>query len=247
MQVLHLWEGNYWATQDKQFIPIPANTNNSETVKPDNAIKISVQPFLVLCNKDYILCDTGLGLVQNGSSMIEQNLQKYNIQPNQITKILMSHLHRDHCYGLLKKNSHSWDLRFPNAKIYIRRNEYDYAFEQFSASYNIDFLKELIKFEQNIVWIETEYMWIDKYIFAEKSGGHCPFHQVFKIIDKDHIVFYGGDELPQEKFLKFNLKAFYDYSPEKARDLRKLWKIQSAKENWHILYYHDLPGDVKIN
>ncbi|MCX8472640.1 MAG: MBL fold metallo-hydrolase [Sediminibacterium sp.] len=247
MQVFHLWEGNFWATQDKLFIPIPLVTKNEQIIKPEHAIKISVQPFLVICNNDYILCDSGLGNFQNATNALEENLKKLNINSLQITKILISHLHRDHCYGLLKNTTSGWKLNFPNAKIYIKRAEYDYALNQMSSSYNKEFIINLKTFEKNIIWIESDYEWIDNYILVEKSGGHCPFHQVFKIIDQGQIVFYGGDELPQEKFLIYNLKAFYDYAPEKARDLRKNWKIQSSTENWQILYYHDIPIETNSN
>src|SRR5690606_9313359 len=93
MDIVVLKEGNYAVGKNKDFILIDDNTKVS-------GIKIAVQPFLIKTRNDFILLDTGLGIINNDVPMIIQSLKENNINPEQITKVLISHLHKDHIGGL---------------------------------------------------------------------------------------------------------------------------------------------------
>ncbi|MEI9935557.1 MAG: hypothetical protein WDM71_12085 [Ferruginibacter sp.] len=46
--------------------------------------------------------DTGLGFkAENGTLQIHQNLLNNNINPLDVTKVLQSHLHKDHSGGIV--------------------------------------------------------------------------------------------------------------------------------------------------
>jgi beta-lactamase superfamily II metal-dependent hydrolase len=61
---------------------------------------MSVQPFLIITEKDYILLDAGIGWKnETGKTVISAILERENIHPEQITKLLLSHLHKDHIDG----------------------------------------------------------------------------------------------------------------------------------------------------
>ena len=49
--------------------------------------------------------DTGLGFEQDGELQIHQLIRKAGMDPNSVTKILMSHLHKDHVEGCRQKAS----------------------------------------------------------------------------------------------------------------------------------------------
>ena len=97
---------------------------------------------------------------------------------------------------------------------------------------------------ERVHWLEGETGSIDRYIHFEHTNGHCPEHIVFKIESEEGIIFYGGDEAPQYKQMKFKYVAKYDFDGRKAMELRKNWAEQGAAEGWRFLFYHDVRTPV---
>ena len=239
MEIFPLFEGEYWVDNNKIFTPIDLNTTSIVPVK--NAIKVAIKPFLIKHKQHLILCDLGLGFKNKNNTLnIVENLQKLNIQPHDITMVLLSHLHKDHCSGLFTNLETDSQLTFFNAKHYIHRQEFHYALNTAPEKYPHVIIQNLLKIESQISWLEQDSGWIDDFIYYEISGGHCPYHQVFKVFDTNkNIVFFGGDELPQYKFLLYKIKTFYDFDPIKSMHLRSQWAKIAELENWKFLYYHD--------
>ena len=61
---------------------------------------VEIQPFAVITSKDILLLDTGLGFTNNNVLQIHQNLMNNGINPSEVTKVLMTHLHKDHAGGI---------------------------------------------------------------------------------------------------------------------------------------------------
>ena len=79
-------------------------------------------------------------------------LKKNGIKPEEVTKVLMSHLHKDHAGGICLENDHS-RLSLPNAKYYVQKRELDFAIEKGFPSFIPDELKALNNSPQ-VVFIE---------------------------------------------------------------------------------------------
>src|SRR5690606_41300363 len=93
-QIFPLSEGTFTIGHDKVFHPF--NQENEElTDRPTGSLLVEVQPFAVVNDEDVILLDTGLGFNNpDGIAHMEESLAKYNIHPEDVTKILLSHLDR---------------------------------------------------------------------------------------------------------------------------------------------------------
>ena len=238
MKIIPIKEGNFIADQSKNFKILEGNQDSK-------GIKMSIQPFLIITENDYILLDTGLGWKNNeGELIINEVLDKENVQNTQITKVLLSHLHKDHINGTLVRTDSGFESNFPNAKIYIQKRELDYAFEsRGNPSFDFEILEALIQ-QPNIVWMDDDQVKIDNEIYYEVVGGHTPFLQVFKIIENNEIAFYGADNLPQESYLKYHVAYKSDFDGKKAMQLRIKWQKEAIENNWKILLYHDLEKSI---
>jgi hypothetical protein len=73
--------------------------------------------------KDRILVDAGLGPAGNGT-LIEE-LKANAINPDSITKILLTHGHSDHISGLFM-DANATIPSFPNAQYYVSKTEYEF-------------------------------------------------------------------------------------------------------------------------
>jgi len=236
MKIIPLSEGAFTIDQTKKFIPF--NTEKDDLQQRNKgSILVEIQPFIIITSKDILLLDTGLGLAdETGKLEIHKNLSAEGLNPSDVTKVLLSHLHKDHTGGIAQPNKRI--VSFENATYYINKNEWDFAIEKGGSSYHKnDFL--LLEKSGKVNFTEGDGF-IDNYIQYEVTGAHCPFHQVFKINENGKIIFFGGDVAPQLHQMKSRFKAKYDYDGAAALQLRQKWWQQGEKEKWTFLFYHDI-------
>jgi len=237
MEIIALQEGNYVANSKKEFQLLTDGSN-------DSGLKMAIQPFVVITDNDVILLDFGLGFVNNGVPFIYEILRKNNIEPQQITKVLVSHLHKDHIEGIGYFENGNLVQNFPNATIYIQKREIDFALEQINnPSYVPEILNQLEKLP-NVELLNADSGQITNEIFYEVSAGHTQFHQVFWIKADDEIVFYGADDLPQKIYWSMHVAYKTDFDGKRARESRKKWEQQAKDENWKVLFYHDMKEPI---
>ncbi|GAA3735096.1 hypothetical protein GCM10022422_17530 [Flavobacterium ginsengisoli] len=237
MEIIALQEGNYVANSKKEFKLLSDESN-------DPGLKMAIQPFVVITDNDVILLDFGLGFVNNGIPFIYEILRKNNIEPQQITKVLVSHLHKDHIEGIGYFENGNLIQNFPNATIYIQKREIDFALEQINnPSYVPEILNQLEKLP-NVELLNADSGQITDEIFYEVSAGHTQFHQVFWIKADDEIVFYGADDLPQKIYWSMHVAYKTDFDGKRARESRKKWEQQAKDENWKVLFYHDMKEPI---
>jgi glyoxylase-like metal-dependent hydrolase (beta-lactamase superfamily II) len=238
MQIIPLSEGSFTIDKTKIFVPFEQSTDDLQA-RPQGSLLVEVQPFVVITKRDVLLLDTGLGFPGTNQLQIHENLLQHGIQPSAITKILLTHLHKDHAGGVSitdKLGHHS--LSFPSAQYYVQAKELDYAFDIGFPSYMIDEIS-LLKDNNNATLLDGDGM-IDGYIEYSCSGGHSPYHQVFKIIEDNEIIFFGGDNAPQLQQMKNKFVAKYDYDGRKSMELRQKWWEEGKQNNWTFLFYHDI-------
>ncbi|WBV60932.1 MBL fold metallo-hydrolase [Chryseobacterium camelliae] len=236
MKIIPLKEGNFSTSKTKDFTLL--TDENKDIVK---GIKMSVTPFLIITEKDTILLDAGIGWKnEDGKTVISAILEQENISPGQITKVLLSHLHKDHIETVITRTEDGFEPTFPNAEIYIQKRELGFALEnRGNFSFDFDTLEKLIELE-NMVWMDEDKGSITEEISFEVVGGHTPFMQVFWIKEGKEIVFYGADNLPQESYLKYHLAYKSDFDGRKAMELRLKWQKEAIENHWKVLLYHDL-------
>jgi glyoxylase-like metal-dependent hydrolase (beta-lactamase superfamily II) len=247
-QVFPLSEGTFTIGHDKRFIPFDEDTDILEQ-RPVGSLLVEIQPFVVDTGKDLIVLDTGLGFSNNnGELQIHDNLRALGYEPEDVTKVLLSHLHKDHASGsMFQTDNGVLRCTFPNAAYCIYRPEADYALQAGSPSYMPAQLEPLLA-SQQVRWLDGQNGDIDGYIYFEHSGGHCPQHIVYLIDDGTDKLFFGGDEAPQLKQVKMKYIAKYDFDGKKAMELREQYAARGRKEDWQFLFYHDVRTPVsKIN
>lgn len=242
MKIIPLSEGSF--TIDKTKIFVPFNINNDDLQqRPVGSLLVEVQPFAVITSRDILLIDTGLGFSKNGELQLHANLKANGIQPEQITKVLMSHLHKDHAGGISKRDSRgNYQLSFSNAVYYVQQKEFEFAMETGFPSFMAGEISVLQKNPQ-VHWLNNDGE-IDGYIKYHTTSAHSPFHQVFRIEENNQKIFFGGDDAPQLQQMKNKFIAKYDYDGKKCMELRRQWWQQGLEEKWTFLFYHDIKSPV---
>ncbi|MCL2413310.1 MAG: MBL fold metallo-hydrolase [Bacteroidales bacterium] len=151
---------------------------------PNGTYQAATNAFLVRkTNGQHILIDAGLGI------RLLENLQEFDVSPEMIDKILITHLHFDHIGGLL--DSYGRKV-FPNAQLYVSLNDYNF-FTDFSNPLNERWRETAIStlniYRENLVLMSSEQQDITDAIQALPNFGHTPGHTVY-LID-DEILIWG--------------------------------------------------------
>ena len=178
---------------------------------------------------------------KNGVLQILENVTKAGYTPHEVTKVLMSHLHKDHAGGITYTDAQTGEhfISFPYATYFVQRREYDYAMGVGSASYiTKDF--ELLDEFSKVIWLHEDAGTIDGYIRYELTQAHSQYHQVFWIEEDGATIFFGGDEAPQLQQMRSRFIAKYDKDGKKAMEWRQKWWELGKKESWQFAFYHDL-------
>ncbi len=244
MQIIPLSEGSFTIDTTKQFIPFNVEKDDLQQ-RPIGSLLVEVQPFCIVTKNDILLIDAGLGFSNtDGTLQIHQNLLDNNINPLDVTKVLLSHLHKDHSGGVSKEDKVLGQtfISFPNATYYVNKHEFDFAMAKGKPSFTPEEFKILSKAD-NVVFTEGDGK-IDNYIRYEVCGAHSPYHQTFFIEEDGQKVFFGGDVAPQYQQMKNKFIAKYDYDGKLCMELRQKWWQQGELEKWTFLFYHDIKTPV---
>lgn len=238
MKVIPLSEGSFTIDKSKLFVPFDTSTDDLQK-RPVGSLLVEVQPFVVITSEDVLLLDTGLGFsTKEGVLQLHQNLIDNGINPSEITKVLMTHLHKDHAGGVRVERDGKKELSFPNAQWYIQENELQYAFEKAFPSYITEEL-EVLRNASQVNLLKGDGV-IGGYIKHQVTGAHSKFHQVFWIVDGGETLFFGGDDAPQLHQMRTRFVAKYDDDGKKAMELRQEWWEKGRAERWQFLFYHDI-------
>ena len=245
MRIIPLSEGTFTIDKTKLFVPFDEQTHDLQA-RPVGSLLVEIQPFVIITSKDILLLDTGLGFSDDqGKMQIHKNIAEAGINPSDITKVLMSHLHKDHAGGVSEDNNRN-RLCFPDATYYIQQREFDFAMERGMPSFIPDEL-DVLKDAKQVVWLKEDEGTIDDYISYKVTGAHSPMHQVFWIKENDETIFFGADDAPQLHQMKHRFSAKYDFDGKKAMELRREWWEKGEKEKWTFLFYHDIKTPIYTN
>lgn len=232
-----LSEGTYTVDITKNFIPF--NRQSDRMNERPASLLVDIVPFLIQTKNDLVIIDPGLGLTSPaGEFMIIENLMRFGFNANDVTMVLLSHLHKDHAGGICYGKNQSFNLMFPKADYYCQEKEMEYAFsKQGSSSFDLDKL-DYLRHTSNLKWLNGNGR-LNNEIQYEVSGGHTPYHQVFYWKENDHPCFYGGDVLPQPSQIIRRFMAKYDFEGKKSAALRQEWAHAAAANRWILLFFHD--------
>ncbi len=242
MQIIPLSEGAFTIDKSKIFVPFDTTADDLQN-RATGSLLVEVVPFVLKTENDILLLDAGLGFTNNRELQLHQNLLANGIAPGDVTKVLMTHLHKDHAGGVSRKDAlGSYTLSFPNATYYVQQQELEFALDTGFPSYMAEELS-ILHHHPQVVTLNGNGI-IGDNIDYEITAGHSPFHQVFWIKENNDIIFFGGDDAPQLQQMKNKFVAKYDFDGKKCMQLRQQWWQEGRENNWTFLFYHDIKSPV---
>lgn len=239
MQIIPLSEGAFTVDASKKFIPFDLEQDQLQQ-RNRGSLLVEIQPFVIKTVDEILLLDTGLGSRDaQGQMQLYSNLRQHQIHPGDVTRVIMSHLHKDHASGLI--NPFTGQFAFENALCHIQQQEWEEALQPGSSSYDSGLLEPLRDSRQLVLEAELEGE-IAPGISYKVTAAHSRFHRVIWVREGDETAFFGADDAPQRSQMRTRLAAKYDYDGKKAMQLREQWMEEGR--DWQFLFYHDIKTPV---
>jgi glyoxylase-like metal-dependent hydrolase (beta-lactamase superfamily II) len=219
----------------------------------NNLCNWSMRCMLVLDGERKILIDNGIGDKQdmkflrhyhlNGESSLESSLNEHNLAKEDITDVILTHLHFDHCGGSIVWNSDrsGYKLAFPNATYWTSRGQYEWATHP-NRRESASFLKEnILPIEESgqLKLLEQEGEFLP-HITAKFYNGHTEGQLIPHIDYNGRTVVFMADLMPSSAHIPMPWIMSFDTRPlETLKDKERFYK--EALENDYILFLeHDL-------
>jgi len=243
---------NYFALDGGAMFGIIPKPLWQKTNPPDeqNRIALSTRNLLLISDDRKILIDTGMGNKWDKKSKsiykidenisLQTSLNSVGVSCEDITDVILTHLHFDHTGGSTKYENGKLVPSFPNAKYYVQKKNYEWAVnpsERDRGSYIKENFEPLTKEGVlNFIDGETEF---DDNISFKIVNGHTFAQQLVKISDSSNTILYCCDLIPFVSQIRIPYLMGYDLQPLITVQEKKKYLHSAADENWFLYFGHD--------
>ena len=245
--------GRYKLDGGAMFGVVPRTLWQKEN-PPDekNRITMSLNTLLLVGDGKIILVDTGVGdkftdkfreiyAIDYSEHSLVKSLLQHNIQPENVTDVILTHLHFDHVGGsTYYDNDGNLKLQFPNATHYVQKKQLEWAQKGFAkdrASYLSENIQPLIDSGQLKVLSGAEELFKDVELIL--SDGHTVAQQLVLIHGNGKNLLYAADLIPMTAHIPLPWVMAYDLYPVTSIQEKEEILKKAVAENWMIFFEHD--------
>ena len=254
MNLYAIETGNLKLDGGAMFGVVPKSMWHKQYPADENNLCNWAMRCLLIQDEDrLVLVDNGIGEKQdhsflkhyylNGEATLESSLAELGFKPADITDMILTHLHFDHCGGSIRLNDDhtAYELTFPNATYWVSRAQYEWATNpnhRESASY----------FKENIYPIEesghlkliVEEGDILPNISVRIFNGHTEGQVIPLINYHGRTVAFVADLLPATTHIPMPWIMAYDTRPLVTLDDKMRFYSEAVSGNYILFFEHDL-------
>lgn len=223
-----------------------------KTNPPDeaNRIKLATRNLLLESDRRKILIDTGMGNKWDEKSKIiyaledkfsmTSALDSVGLKRDDITDVILTHLHFDHTGGSTLLNNNKPEPAFPNAKYYVQKQNYDWAIKPSDRDKG-SYLREnfMPLFEEGVLSFIIGNAEFDDEIEFIVINGHTFGHQMVKISDVKNTFLFCGDLFPTTSHIPLPYIMGYDLQPLVTLQEKKKFLKAAVEGDWKIYFEHE--------
>lgn len=226
--------------------------NKLNPADENNMCSWALRCLLIEANNRLILIDNGMGDKQDakffsyyylhGNDSLEKSLNQHGFTRDDITDMVLTHLHFDHCGGSIRYNADRTKLEpaFRNAKYYCNAKHWEWATHP-NAREKASFLKENIlpiKESGQLEFIDTTSQLIDGLSFLEVNG-HTEAMMLPVIRHKEQTIAYMADLIPSAAHIPIPYVMGYDMRPLETLKEKETILRTAVEHNWTLFLEHD--------
>ena len=217
----------------------------------DNFVRLAMRCLLIETGDKLILIDSGTGDKQLeylkyydfvGVISFETELNKLGFSCSQITDVVYTHLHFDHCGGSTRYNSDKTvvELTFPNATHWVGEAQWK-NFLNPNIREGDSYFPENIQpiHEAGKLKMVSENQWLCPDVELRLFNGHTVGQLVSYIHSDEKTYVYVGDVIPLTACLPVAWISAYDTYPITAMEEKKALLDEAAEKKQILFFEHD--------
>jgi len=216
-----------------------------------NRIRLNLTCPLIMKGSDAILVDTGIGnrlsaverqIFDHGDGWLPQHLSALGMEAGDITHLIVSHLHFDHCGGIVRRrDSGALEAAFPRARIFVQRGELDIADhprnERLRAAYR--HAEEILAPVRSMLEAIDGDTDIVAGVRAVVTGGHTRDHQAAIVSDGGECFMHLADIVPTRSHIRGPWNQAYDLDALRTMEQKAHYLGLAAEKRWWLSFAHD--------
>jgi glyoxylase-like metal-dependent hydrolase (beta-lactamase superfamily II) len=218
-----------------------------------NRIRMATNCLLVETGDDLVLVDTGIGDkndarfaeqfgLEPGAVRLPEAILRVGFEPGDVTHVLLTHLHFDHCGWNTREAGGRLVPTFPRARYWLERGEVDHARnpnERDRASYDGRNWEPL--FDAGVVELFDDEGSPAAGVRAVKAPGHNR-DMCLALVEggagEDTLVFW-ADLVPTAAHVPYAWIMGFDLYPMTTLENKQRWLPRAAQEGWTCVFEHD--------
>jgi len=251
MTLSQISAGHYW-TDAGAFMGVLPYFIWHDKVSTDERqrLKMNLNLLLIQTEGRNILVDTGVGNrltkrrkeIYNPSEFeLVTNLQAFNLKADDITDVILTHLHFDHAGGVVSSIHERDVLTFPNAVFHIQQREWDMAKHPDKlnqAAYQFEHQLSLLESDGKLHFVDGDAE-IAPNLFVRLVGGHSVGMQIVEAVINKIPYIYAGDIIPTRYHLPLAITSSYDVSREDSFAAKQMIYDKLIRHKGFLLLDHD--------
>lgn len=222
----------------------PADSNNLCTW--------ATRLLLIEDGKRLSLVDTALGDKQDakffghyflhGEDTLDKSLAKYGFHRDDITDVILTHLHFDHCGGAIMREGEKLVPAFKNARFWSNEKHWNWATIDPNPREKASFLKEnILPIQESgqLNFLSEEQPQYDNSITMRYAYGHTEAMMLPQLEYKGKTLLYMADLLPSVGHIPLAYVMSYDVRPLVTMDERKSYWQEIVDNEYILILEHD--------
>lgn len=206
--------------------------------------------LLVEIEDKKILIDTGIGDKQDdkfrshfqpqGDYNLIGSLDQVGVHPDDITDVILTHLHFDHCGGAVSKINGDFVTTFPNANYWSNEKHWNWAINP-NARESASFLKENILPIKESGQLHFVKQGESPFSFMELDwvSGHTTGMMLPIIHHPKRTIAYAADLIPSAGHIRIPYVMAYDMQPQLTLQEKEVFLQRVLANNQIVFFEHD--------
>ncbi len=251
MELIPINAGNFKCDGGALFGAIPkVMWGKQMPADSSNFIKLALRCLLLDNGQQKILVETGVGnhytekfSRNNGllpGNHLEASLKEQGYMPEDITDVLFTHLHWDHCNGAVKNIDGALQLTFPNAIHWCSKKQWEHS-KISNAREQAAYFPGLLNFLHNsgkLNLVEKEGALFPN-MEVKMFDGHTPGMMIPFISYKGKTIVYTSDLIPTAANIPLLWVASYDLFPVTTLKEKEAFLDEAAQKGYVLFFEHD--------